>query len=132
MAPQPKSCETCGTTFQPRRSTAKFCTTTCRTQAAKVRAGANVAAPPKRGGVEAAVRTAYAAIIDTPKGQLAVELAAEIDATKPPMSVAAASRELRQLLPQLDAMKPKGQSPLDTIRDKHQRGKSRAKPRKQR
>ena len=100
-----KTCEgpDCDVEFEPARSTAKFCSATCRKRAARNR-GAEAApaedeAPGADDGLTASVRAELikAGALDTFYGQLAVQLARRL--TYPDESgISALSKELRTVM----------------------------------
>lgn len=117
-----KLCEgpDCAVEFEPQRSTAKFCSVTCRSRAARARKAAAdeavVAPDPETGdaehGLVRAVRKELEAAeaIDTVAGQLALQIARRI-ADPEGAGVSTLSKELRSLL--AEAKGDAGPEPTD-------------------
>jgi hypothetical protein len=103
----------CQVDFEPKRSTAKFCSTTCRSRAARAKKAAaeSVEADAEAGKAEhalvRAVRTELteADALNTVDGQLALQVARRI--SHPDTSgISTLSKELRALLAAVSAEKP--------------------------
>ena len=104
-----RTCDYCGTAYQAKRSTSRYCTDTCRTKAAQLRAGTRVlpAAPVVvESGVLPAVRAELArlGLTDSVAGAAALSLAGRIDAqSEPGAAMAAMVRELRATMAEASA-----------------------------
>lgn len=117
-----RDCALCGAPFEAKRSTARYCSGSCRARKAQ---GAQVvtfdrSAEDSSGGVVAATRSELEAAerLDTALGQAALVLARRIDADRDTGSAqAAVTREWRATL--AEAVKGAGSqaSPLDRARD---------------
>lgn len=124
MATFQRPCEHCGTEFEARRSTAKFCKASCRVAHRRKSSGspAPAAEPTKpRSSVAARVISDLeaAGVLDTFDGQCAVSLALAIDKGEESASVRAsgikALREAMQLA--LAATRPAPAAPPATPQD---------------
>lgn len=97
-------CAACGNGFAAKRSTAKYCSTTCRSRGHRAQGGATVTTlptPPQPTGLVAVTQRALEAAdrLDTVLGQQALELAARIVSPfSTGSSVATLSRELRTVM----------------------------------
>lgn len=109
-----RDCASCGTTFVAKRSTALYCSATCRQRAARERKAAadNTAAEaktdtPAEHGLVKAVRKelAEADALDTVAGQLALQIARRI-ADPEGAGVSTLSKELRSLLAEATGGRP--------------------------
>lgn len=126
-----RECESCGNTFEARRSTARFCTATCRSRAARAaRAAASVAeleaaaaaaqadqpaaGSPAEHDLVKAVRDELAAAnaLGTVAGQLALQVARRI-AEPDGSGISALSKELRSLLVEAKGAAPKPAPAVD-------------------
>lgn len=100
-----RECASCGREFVAKRSTAQYCSVTCRSRAARARkaAGASVEADAEAGKPEHSLVRAVrkeldeAEALDTVAGQLALQLARRI-ADPECAGVSTLSKELRALL----------------------------------
>jgi hypothetical protein len=93
-----RACDVCGTEYQPKRPTSKYCGPTCRTRAC--RAGGVVRLPDPAGGggstvvqVRAALRAAGRE--DSYLGASALVLAEQIDSARSPMGLAPLVKQLQ-------------------------------------
>ncbi|TKV61859.1 hypothetical protein FDO65_10055 [Nakamurella flava] len=132
---QLKECEQCGTQFEARKSTAKYCSGNCRTRASRNRtatginsAGQPAAAQPKAsGGVVLVAGEGLVAQVqrelqdagrlDTVLGQQALVLAQRMRVVSPDTgsSLSAISKELRTVMAQaLDGVAIEG-DPIDEV-----------------
>lgn len=124
------NCATCGRDFTARRSTARYCSASCRSRARYQRDAAPVfnlvpsapAAESPAPGIGSALLAAYSpADLATPAGTVAVRLAADVDATPATQpGYAALVRELRSALADLKAAAaPVKANPLVLMRERH-------------
>ncbi len=103
----------CPNDFEPKRSTARFCSTTCRSRAARAKKSAadSVEADAEAGKAEhALVRTVRKELVDadalmTVAGQLALQVAKRI-ADPDTAGISVLSKELRALLAEAAGPKP--------------------------
>ncbi|MDQ3432679.1 MAG: hypothetical protein M3467_10770 [Actinomycetota bacterium] len=108
----------CAVEFEPKRSTAAYCSATCRSRAARARKAAaeSVEADARAGHAEhelvTAVRTelAAAAAVNTFNGQLALQLARKV-AQPDETGVTALSKELRAVMAAAVDKRPTGEDP---------------------
>jgi hypothetical protein len=128
-----RHCAECGDPFEAKRSTAKYCGTTCRSRASVNRTSGKTVTPRRvtppvelpvsPSLVESASRELEAAgRLDTVLGQQALLLAAQMAAAKGSGSAAAAlSRELRAVMDAALAGAPKAADSLDELAKRRER-----------
>lgn len=120
-----RSCDSCGTSYEAKRATSRYCSALCRTRAS--RAGAAKAAPVADGSgalVAAVARELEAAgRMDCSAGQRALHLAGLLAAPTADSgsSKAALDKQLAAAMTQaLDGVKRKA-DPLDELRERRER-----------
>jgi hypothetical protein len=110
----------CETDFTPKRSTARFCSTTCRSRAARAKKAAaeSVEADAESGKAEHALvravrkELATAKATDTVDGQLALQVARRISHPDT-AGISTLSKELRALIAAAKAEAPAGPAPAE-------------------
>lgn len=122
-----RTCDCCGTEYEGKRRTSRFCSPKCRVQAhrqAKLAVQDELQAPaappagPQRPGVAAAVERelAEASKLDSAYGQAALVLAARIDGRQDTGSaVASMVKEMRATLESALVDQPPAADPMDEI-----------------
>lgn len=135
-----RNCDTCGKAYEAQRVTSKYCSKKCNVRATRTRgklvlvpdevraAPAETAMPPASApsataGVLAATRAELEELkaLETPMGQLALQLAARIQYVPDTGSgTAAVSRELRQVLDAARAVSKGGSDRVDEINKRRQ------------
>jgi hypothetical protein len=119
-----RPCDECGQTYAARRPTSKFCSTNCRTRAARRRKAGIPApvraitdAPTATGRLAAATLEELGPIAETSDGLLLLALAERIDAAADTgSSIAALSREYAARKADLTETAPKAANPMDELR----------------
>jgi len=123
-----RTCPGCDGEFEGKRSTAVYCSPTCRKRGQRRAVEGPIEAAPATGGLVAATRTELEAAgrIGSMLGQQALALAARIEASERETgaSVASLSKELRAVM--VEAMKGAvvAADPLDELRARRDRKRS--------
>ncbi len=115
-----RNCDQCGAEYVALRPGSRYCGDTCRKRAARARStdtlGDGGGVDP--GPVVVAVRAELEATgrAETPLGAAALALAGRVDASTSGAAMAAAVRELRAVLAELEAGAPRAPSTVDELR----------------
>ena len=123
MALPERNCDTCGVLYQPKRSTSRFHSDSCRKRALRGAAPTRLRSVDRQetpaGGLLSATRAELerAGRVDTALGQAALTLAGRLDEGRDTGSaMAALSRELRAALEAATRGAAEQASPLDELR----------------
>lgn len=117
-------CQQCGSTFEAKRVSAKYCTDQCRAMASNIRLGKSPPKPltvtppaPPPGGIMASTLARLEALgkVDDPSGQVALMLAQQMDAGMPPGALAGVSKEHRATLEALAVGAKVAADPMDEL-----------------
>lgn len=117
-------CAVCQTVFEAQRSTARYCSSTCRSRGNRAGVASVEALPERPSGLVEAIRRDLeeADRVDTVLGQQALELAGRIvSPLSTGASVATLSRELRTVMAEATAGAVLAADPLDELRARRDR-----------
>jgi hypothetical protein len=127
-----RACEACGVGFEAKHATARFCSDRCRKRHKRQGGGTVVQFTPRaaesdpvddaRIGLESSLLAMYSDdLLASPRGQLAVKLARDVDQMFPGMTgYAPMVAQMRGLIDDLTgASAKKAANPLTLIRDRH-------------
>lgn len=122
-----RACEACGTAYEAKRPSSRFCSDRCRKRTARAQ---GTAAKPPATPVEQQPDSAIAEHVarelgdqlDSAAGQMAIALARRLDANLDTGSaMAAVARELRTLIVEVLGNQPQAADPIDELRARRDR-----------